>query len=135
MALLDCDFFKDINDEYGHLFGDKVLQSLSQICTKELRSIDFFARYGGEEFVIILPDCGLDGAVEIAKRIQGSLAKHCIEFEGKNESKEVYITVSIGICCVNDQHNSFEQLIKDADKAMYKAKENGRNRIEAFTKP
>ena len=126
VILLDCDFFKDINDQYGHLFGDEVLKNLSKICTEEIRNIDFFARYGGEEFIIILPDSELNGAVETAKRIQRSLANNCIAFEGK----DICVTISIGICTVSDKHNNFEQLIKDADIAMYKAKASGRNRIE-----
>jgi diguanylate cyclase (GGDEF)-like protein len=126
VILLDCDFFKKVNDQFGHLFGDKILINICKICTKEIRNIDFFARYGGEEFIIVLPDSDLNGAIETSKRIQRSLAKNCIAFEGK----DVYVTVSIGICSVNDKHENFEQLIKDADIAMYKAKTNGRNRIE-----
>lgn len=126
IMLLDCDLFKDINDKYGHVFGDKVLKHLTDICKKAIRSIDFFARYGGEEFIIILPDSSINGAIETAKRIQHSLANHGIKFD----EKEICITVSIGISTVNDKHDNFEQLIKDADMAMYKAKTNGRNRIE-----
>lgn len=128
VALFDCDLFKDINDKFGHLFGDEILKHLSKICIQEIRSIDFFARYGGEEFFLILPECGLNGAIETAKRIQQSLANNPLIFE----EAEVFITVSIGICTVNNNHNSFEQVIKDADKAMYQAKENGRNRIETI---
>jgi diguanylate cyclase (GGDEF)-like protein len=128
VILLDCDFFKNINDEFGHLFGDDILMNICKVCTKEIREIDFFARYGGEEFIIILPDSDLNGAVETAKRIQYSLANNSIAFEGK----DVCMTVSIGICTANDKHTNFEQLIKDADIAMYKAKTNGRNRIEVI---
>lgn len=126
VILLDCDFFKNINDKYGHLFGDNILINLCKVCIGEIRNIDFFARYGGEEFIILLPDSELNGALETAKRIQRSLANNCITFEGK----EVFSTVSIGICTVKEQHKNFEQLIKDADAAMYKAKMHGRNRIE-----
>ena len=128
VILLDCDLFKNINDEFGHLFGDDILMNICKVCTKEIREIDFFARYGGEEFIIILPDSDINGAVETAKRIQRSLTKNCIAFEGK----DVCVTVSIGICPANDKHTNFEQLIKDADLAMYKAKKNGRNRIEVI---
>jgi diguanylate cyclase (GGDEF)-like protein len=126
IILLDCDLFKDINDEFGHVFGDKVLKHLSEICTKEIRNIDFFARYGGEEFIIILPDSDLNGAIETAKRIQQSLTDQRLKFE----DKDVPLTVSMGISTVTSKHENFEQLIKDADIAMYKAKTNGRNRIE-----
>lgn len=128
LILLDCDLFKKINDDYGHIFGDKVLQHISGICTKEIRNIDFFARYGGEEFIILLPDSDISGAMETANRIQQSLATHCIKFD----DREINVTVSIGICTVKQQHNSFEALIKDADIAMYKAKTKGRNRIETI---
>lgn len=126
VILLDCDLFKNINDQFGHLFGDEVLKHLCNICTAEIRNIDFFSRYGGEEFIIVLPDSELNGAVKTAERIQRSLVDNCIVFEGK----DVCLTISMGICTVNDKHVNFEQLIKDADKAMYKAKKNGRNRIE-----
>jgi diguanylate cyclase (GGDEF)-like protein len=128
LIMIDCDFFKNVNDQYGHLFGDEVLKNLCNVCTNEIRNIDFFARYGGEEFIILLPDSDLNGAIETAKRIQRSLGKNSTTFEGESVS----VTVSIGICTVNDKHNNFEQLINDADKAMYKAKANGRNRIETI---
>ena len=128
VILLDCDLFKNINDQFGHLFGDEILKNICKVCTEEIRSIDFFARYGGEEFIIILPDSGVNAAVETAHRIQHALADHCITYEGE----DIFVTVSIGICTVNDQHIDFENLIKDADLAMYQAKENGRNRIEVF---
>jgi diguanylate cyclase (GGDEF)-like protein len=126
LIMIDCDLFKNINDKFGHLFGDEVLKNLCNVCSKEVRNIDFFARYGGEEFIIILPESELSGAVQTASRIQRSLARNSTTFEGN----EVCVTVSIGICTVSDKHNNFEQLISDADKAMYQAKNNGRNRIE-----
>lgn len=128
IILLDCDLFKDVNDQYGHVFGDEVLKHICKICSKEIRSIDFFARYGGEEFIILLPDSELAGAVKTAERIQKSLASNCISFE----DNEITVTLSLGICTVNDSHTNFEAVIKDADTAMYRAKENGRNRIEVF---
>lgn len=128
LMLLDCDLFKDINDHFGHLFGDAILQHICKICTEEIRNIDFFARYGGEEFILLLPESELSGAVKTAQRIQQSLANNSIAFAGK----DVFVTVSIGICTVNDEHVNFEQLIKDADIAMYRAKKNGRNRIEVI---
>jgi len=126
LLLLDCDLFKKINDEFGHLFGDEILIHLCEICHQEIRSIDFLARYGGEEFIIVLPNCDLDGGIETARRIQKSLAKHCMAID----DKEVCVTLSIGISMLNDKHHNLEQLIYDADQAMYQAKKNGRNRIE-----
>lgn len=128
LILLDCDFFKNINDQYGHLFGDQVLQHICVVCSEEIRNIDFFARYGGEEFIIILPESELSGAIKTAARIQSSLANKAIVFE----KTDVYVTLSVGICEITQQHRSFEEMIKDADTAMYRAKENGRNRIEVI---
>lgn len=128
IILLDCDLFKDVNDQFGHSFGDEVLKHICKICSEEIRNIDFFARYGGEEFIILLPESELSGAVKTAERIQKSLANNAITFEGN----EICVTLSLGICVVNDNHANFESVIKDADIAMYRAKENGRNRIEVI---
>lgn len=126
LILLDCDYFKVVNDKFGHQVGDELLKHVCKICAQEIRDIDFLARYGGEEFIIILPDCDLTGGAEIAKRIQATLVKQCL----KIDSKEICMTLSIGIATLSDKHTNFEQLINEADKAMYQAKENGRNRIE-----
>jgi len=131
LLLLDCDFFKKINDEFGHLFGDELLIHICHICGQEIRDIDFLARYGGEEFIIILPNCDIKGGIETANRIQHSLACHCIAMK----DKEICVTLSIGVCMLSEQHKDLEQLINDTDKAMYQAKENGRNRIEVLTPP
>lgn len=126
IILLDCDYFKNVNDEFGHQVGDELLKHVCNICNQAIRDIDFLGRYGGEEFVIILPDCDLNGGVEIAKRIQRTLAKNVLTIEGK----EVKMTLSIGISMLSDKHENFEQLINGADHSMYQAKSNGRNRIE-----
>jgi len=131
LLLLDCDFFKKVNDEFGHLFGDELLIHICNICAQEIREIDFLARYGGEEFIIVLPNCDIKGGIETANRIQRSLAAHCIAMQ----DKEVCVTLSIGVCMLNELHKDLEQLINDTDKAMYQAKENGRNRIEVLTPP
>jgi len=131
LLLLDCDFFKKVNDEFGHLFGDELLIHICNICGQEIREIDFLARYGGEEFIIVLPNCDIKGGIETANRIQHSLAVHCLGVQGK----EVCVTLSIGVCMLSEQHKNLEQLINDTDKAMYQAKQNGRNRIEVLTPP
>ncbi len=129
LLLLDCDLFKDINDKFGHLIGDEFLIHICDVCRQEIRDIDFLARYGGEEFIIVLPNCDLRGGIDTANRIQCSLAKHCVSVEGK----EVCVTLSIGVSMLNERHKNLDQLINDADKAMYQAKKNGRNRIEVLT--
>lgn len=129
IILLDCDFFKDINDKYGHLIGDDLLKHICKICSLEIRDVDFLGRYGGEEFIVILPDCDIDGGIEIAKRIQSSLSEHCLE----NEGRKIDVTLSMGISMYSDKHKCFEHLVNDADQAMYLAKKNGRNRIETIS--
>lgn len=129
LLLLDCDLFKGINDEFGHLVGDEFLIHICDVCRQEIRDIDFLARYGGEEFIIVLPSCDLTGGIETANRIQSSLAKHCVTVEGK----QVCVTLSIGVSMLSERHKDLDQLINDADKAMYQAKKNGRNRIEVLT--
>lgn len=128
LILMDCDFFKNINDNFGHVFGDEALKHVCKICLQEIRDIDFLARYGGEEFIVLLPDCDINGGVDIAKRIQHSLAKQSIKFE----NKEAFITLSMGVVSLSEKHKNFSQLINDADEAMYMAKNNGRNRIETM---
>ena len=128
LLLLDCDLFKGINDKYGHLIGDEFLIHICDVCRQEIREIDFLARYGGEEFIIVLPNCNLTGGVEIANRIQNSLEKHSVLID----EEEVRVTLSIGVSVLNQQHKTLDQLINDADKAMYLAKKNGRNRIEVL---
>ena len=129
VILMDCDFFKDINDNFGHLFGDEALKHVCKICLQEIRDIDFLARYGGEEFIVLLPDCDLKGGIDIGKRIQDSLANNSVSFE----DQEAYITLSIGVTSLSDKHKNFSQLINDADEAMYTAKNSGRNRIEVMS--
>ena len=128
LLVLDCDLFKNINDTYGHLIGDKVLQHICQVCEKQVRQVDLLARYGGEEFVVLLSNCTINGAEESAKRIALSLAENPLVIDGKS----IKVTVSIGVATILVNHSSFEQLLNDADKAMYIAKEKGRNRIELF---
>ncbi|WP_324170558.1 diguanylate cyclase [Sulfurimonas sp.] len=118
--LLDIDFFKNVNDNYGHLVGDKVLQRLSALIHKHIRSNDIFARWGGEEFVLAL-DVGLEKGIEIAN----SLRKH-IELEVFEEVKS--ITCSFGIT-EHKEDDTLEEMIGRADTALYEAKEKGRNRV------
>ncbi|MDP2560671.1 GGDEF domain-containing protein [Psychrobium sp. 1_MG-2023] len=126
ILLLDCDYFKQVNDNYGHLVGDQLLQHLCRVCKKEIREVDFLGRYGGEEFIILLPHCDIAGAEENASRIQSSLRINRFHTDTHNIS----VTISIGVATLVDGCNSFDELLHSADKAMYLAKENGRDRIE-----
>lgn len=123
---MDIDFFKKINDSYGHEAGDRVLVEVANVTKSQLREHDVFARVGGEEFTIILPECSLAKSIEIAQRIKDSIAKKSINI---NE-KSISCTVSLGISTNKNPEESFTDLLRIADEKLYQAKENGRNRIE-----
>lgn len=121
LMMIDIDYFKNVNDTQGHLFGDYVLETLAQILEKNINDNGYVGRFGGEEFIVILPEMGINKALEIGEKIRSSIEK----YKFNNDLK---LTVSIGIKqCRNE---SSEQLIKNADDLLYKAKQNGRNRIE-----
>lgn len=132
LLLLDLDHFKDYNDTYGHLEGDKVLVRFSQIIKSCLRTNDSAYRYGGEEFTVILPETGGEEAKTVAQRIRKTLEAEKFMPIPNNQVK---ITISIGVT----QYHPKEELstfIQRADKAMYLSKENGRNKVSAlFAKP
>ena len=125
--LLDIDHFKEVNDVYGHLQGDVVLQKVSLLLKKELRTYDCAARYGGEEFVAILPDSMLKDAIFVAERIRLSImgTKFSDKLSGLN------LTVSLGVASFPiDGVTTVDAFIKLADDALYRAKNSGRNRVE-----
>lgn len=125
LLLLDIDYFKKYNDNYGHLEGNKVLNALGSTIQTCLRSMDTAYRYGGEEFTVLLPQTTSDEAVTVAKRIKKSVAK--LPFKPKDD-KIAHITVSIGVAEYRHGDTS-EAFVKQADQAMYASKENGRNRV------
>lgn len=124
-AMLDLDFFKQVNDTYGHSFGDKVLIAVARACNKQIRKTDLLARFGGEEFCILFPETDLNSAVFIAERIRLAISK--LEFEC--EKKRFSVTVSIGISELLDRNDTMENMLKRSDDSLYKAKANGRNRV------
>lgn len=133
VIMLDIDHFKLVNDTYGHLQGDVVLQKVSRLLSKELRSYDCAARYGGEEFVAILPDSTLKESIFVAERIRQSI--QAAKFSG--EIAELNLTVSLGVACFPLEGSStadtvvaVDKFIKLADDALYRAKNSGRNRVE-----
>lgn len=132
LLLLDIDHFKYYNDNYGHLEGDQVLIKVAQVITRCLRKLDTAFRYGGEEFTVILPETCLEKAVVVANRIQKELAK--VVFTPKESKALVKVTVSIGATEYR-RHEKLTDFIKRADQAMYRSKQNGRDRISSITPP
>ena len=129
VLMLDADFFKKVNDTYGHKVGDKVLIELSSKTEKALRDCDIVARYGGEEFLVFLPDINSEQAYKVAERLRMAIAEIVVEADN---GKKVKFTVSIGVSSSQISDN-VDMLVKTADEALYKAKQNGRNRVEIFT--
>lgn len=131
LVLCDIDFFKKLNDNYGHRFGDKVLKEISRILDKGVREgIDYASRYGGEEFTLILNDTPENGAFETANRIRKTIEDSV--FITDETKEQVKVTMSFGISMFDKDAKVQEQLIEKADRALYKAKEHGRNRVEFF---
>lgn len=130
VMMVDVDFFKMYNDREGHLQGDQVLKGVAQVLSMTIRQTDFLARYGGEEFAIILPGTSLSGAGVLAKKINHAIS----DFKFVNSEKQPFgcITVSIGVSSVVNGAVSPEDLLHQADMALYYAKENGRNRTYLY---
>ncbi len=126
LLIIDIDFFKKVNDTYGHQAGDKILKSIANIILSSIRKSDYAARYGGEEFVIILPDANTEKAIGLAENIRVSVEQKKFKIS-KNEA--ITLTISIGVGSSSIEISP-KLLIETADKALYKAKENGRNQVQ-----
>ncbi|WP_175652530.1 GGDEF domain-containing protein [Pseudomonas sp. Marseille-P9899] len=125
MAILDLDHFKRINDNYGHLAGDKVLKIVANELRKRLRPRDFIARFGGEEFVLLVPQTGIAGGLQLAESLRAAVEACPFHFKGER----VTITLSVGITAFRSGERS-DVVLKRADEALYRAKHQGRNRVE-----
>ena len=122
VAVIDVDHFKSVNDAHGHDTGDGVLRTLAEVIERETRAMDFVARYGGEEFAVILPETQLADAILVADKLRGAVAS-----AGLHNT-----TISIGVAGVpHSGLTSAAELVRAADLALYRAKKNGRNRVEA----
>ncbi len=131
IIIIDIDFFKNYNDTYGHVTGDKCLKDFSRIITSSLtRDTDWAYRYGGEEFMIVMGYTDINGAETVAKRIKDALEKEAIPHRESSVSQ--HLTVSMGISFIKETHSRQEDLINEADNALYYSKNNGRNRITVF---
>lgn len=128
LLMLDLDHFKAINDLHGHLVGDLVLQKLVQVCTQALRSEDTIGRLGGEEFAILLPETGREMALEVADRLCSKIAATPVPLDGE---PPIHFTASIGLATLTADDFSVSAMLERADRALYKAKRRGRNRVAA----
>lgn len=125
ILMIDIDFFKSINDSYGHHVGDRVLRTMAQQCIAHLRENDIFGRIGGEEFGAVLVETKKKNATEIAERL-----RHGIETINVGAKKGlIHISISIGLTSLRKDDDNLDMVVKRADKALYQAKENGRNRV------
>jgi two-component system cell cycle response regulator len=127
--LLDVDFFKQINDTYGHDVGDEVLREFASRISANVRGIDLACRYGGEEFVVVMPDTDLSFAYMVAERLRQSVAD--APFSVGSSGRQVPVTISIGVAASGAGNDTPDVLLKRADQALYRAKRDGRNRVVA----
>lgn len=130
LIFIDIDYFKNINDQHGHLIGSKILVELGQLIIKCLRSIDIVARYGGDEFVVVLPQTPPQAAVQIAERIRKSVEQNTFL---KKEGYALKMTASFGVASYPESAKTKENLIRLADEAMYRVKYTTRNGVYAIT--
>ena len=126
LLMLDIDHFKNVNDTYGHQVGDTVLQALSEISLATMRQVDVVGRLGGEEFAVILPETEANEAIEVAERLREAVAKMEVTIP---VGLPIHFTVSIGITTLNNKDVDIDMLLNQADKALYVAKETGRNKV------
>jgi diguanylate cyclase (GGDEF)-like protein len=134
LIIYDLDSFKNINDTFGHVAGDAALQHIAALSGNEVRKIDILARYGGEEFICLLPETGLQKASLVAERMRSAIESQPLQQQGQ----AIAVTASFGVAAVEKSIEARESymshiqaIIKQADEALYKAKESGKNRIVA----
>lgn len=125
LIMFDLDHFKVLNDTYGHQCGDLVLVETAKLIMPIIRNVDIFGRYGGEEFAVILPETHLLAAAEVAEKIRQAIDEKKLDYKGQ----PISFSVSIGVAELGASDECYEELISNADVALYKAKSSGRNRI------
>jgi diguanylate cyclase (GGDEF)-like protein len=127
LLFLDLDGFKSVNDRHGHLCGSRALVEAASVIRGCARETDVAARFGGDEFALVLPDTGSDGAMAVADRVRERVAAHT--FLKASDGLDLHLTASIGVATLPDVAATVEQLVKAADTAMYKVKEQGKNGV------
>ena len=142
VIMLDVDHFKNFNDQFGHKIGDLILKMAAEICIQNVRHVDIVGRHGGEEFIILFPSTNAKNAAEVAERIrrqiETSSLKDASQFlETVNgvliAPETVHVTVSVGVAELDDTYSSIDVLVDHADRAMYLAKNEGRNQVKIWT--
>lgn len=131
VIMVDIDHFKRINDTHGHLAGDEVLKNVAEIIRKTSRKADMAARYGGEEFVLYLHQADREKAVQVAERLRLVIGQMRLEFGGK----DIGVTASLGIACYPSHGKDSRQILAHADEALYRSKQDGRNRTTVYQRP
>jgi diguanylate cyclase (GGDEF)-like protein len=130
IIMFDIDFFKRVNDIYGHAAGDEVLRAISTQCARAIRKHDLLGRVGGEEFCILLPETTEEAAVTVAEGLRAILARECISVK---QGQTIIVTASFGVASLTLRDETFESLLSRADTALYAAKDAGRNRVQAHS--
>ena len=125
VLMLDVDHFKVVNDTYGHQAGDTVLKQVAEIFNENLRNVDSAGRYGGEEFLVILAESGVDESIQAAERIRKAVASHIFT----HEEQKIRVHISVGIGRIQKQDRDEQKVVSRADMALYRAKDEGRNRV------
>ncbi len=130
VIMMDLDHFKRVNDQHDHLFGSFVLTEVGKMIRENIRKVDFGARYGGDEFLVVLTEIGLEGATTFANRLRQRIDEGTF----KNEYFSMDLTASLGLAIANPNEEEVDAraMVRYADRALYAAKENGRNRVEVF---
>jgi diguanylate cyclase (GGDEF)-like protein len=132
VAIIDTDYFKDVNDTYGHQAGDQALINLVQICQQNIRTVDLFARYGGEEFVILMPESSPEAAIITVERLRTAIKNTPQVIDGQTIS----LSISAGIACWDATHEmNVSALLAHADQGLYQSKQGGRDRVTLWQNP
>ena len=128
VLMIDCDNLKAANDTHGHETGNRLLRQVANAVQSELRATDVPARYGGDEFIVLLPETPPKGSLDVAERIRNAIGTKALAIDGHR----IAATVSIGIACYPEDGRSLDALAARADRALYQAKQEGRNRVVRF---